>query len=105
MIQKTTARAEAAMTKLRALQALQPDWAYLKNLKEAVLKSTDARQKELEVHVAGKASAAADLHEQRDALDATLQVKACPQKGVHDADFRVWSHFKAGLCDLDWFLA
>ena len=76
-IQKSTERAEQAVSKLKALQALQPEWTRLQRLRSAVLKTIEAKAKELEVQVAGKAHAAAELHDQKHELESILQVWPC----------------------------
>ena len=76
-IQKSTERVEQAVSKLKALQALQPEWTRLQKLRNTVLKATEAKAKGLEVQVAGKAHAAGDLHEQKHERESVLQVCAC----------------------------
>ena len=66
-----------AETKMRALRALQPDWTRLKTLQSTIIRATEARQRDLEIEIAGKASAAGDLHDQKGAIEADLQVCYC----------------------------
>ena len=76
-IQSSAQRVDQAISKLKALQALQPEWACLQKLQNTVLKKLEAKAKELEVEVASKAHAAGDLHDQRHELESVLQVGLC----------------------------
>ena len=73
-IQKSSERVQQAMGKLKALQALQPEWMRLQKLKTTVIKAVEGKARQLEVEVAGKAHAAGELHDRKHELEAALQV-------------------------------
>lgn len=74
LIQKQDALLSKAEQKFKALKALQPEWVQLKSLQETGIKTTEAKLRALDIEMAGKASATADLHDQKVGMEAELQV-------------------------------
>ena len=65
---------QATEGKLKALRALQPDWARLEQLRSSVIAATSERINQLEVAAVTEAAEAEELHEQHVAVQRQVQV-------------------------------
>ena len=92
LIERSSAALGKAEARLKALKGLQPEWTQLRRLQTDVIPSTEARLRELEVEVAGRASATADLHEQKTSMDATQQVCSCCMFYIKEVSDAQWLH-------------